>query len=105
MKKIRLVVSLVIDLAACAPISQQTKDTLKQPVNCATAEGDLRVLKSEKAHVAKRIAMGVTSIQPIGLVIGVVTRTQKDKIKVAIGKYNKMIDAKVAEIKEECGIE
>jgi hypothetical protein len=106
MRKIVLVVSLAIVLAACGkPISSETKETLKQPVNCDTAEGDLRVLKSEKAHVAKRLAVGVTSIMPIGLVIGVVTRTQKDKMKVAIGRYNKMIDAKVAEIKEECGIE
>jgi len=106
MKKIILVVSLMIVLAACGkPISTETKETLKAPVNCATAEGDLRVLKSEKAHVAKRMAMGVSSITPIGLVVGVVTRTQRDKMKVAIGRYNKMIDEKVAEIKQECGIE
>jgi hypothetical protein len=51
------------------------------------------------------MAMGVSSITPIGLVVGVVTRTQRDKMKVAIGKYNTMIDEKIAEIKEECGIE
>ena len=93
-------------MAACGkPISKEAKETLKAPVNCETAEGDLRLLESEKAHVAKRIAMGVTSIVPASIVIGIVTRTQKDKMKVAIGKYNKMIDEKVAEIKQECGIE
>ncbi|MBW2552888.1 MAG: hypothetical protein JRE20_01990 [Deltaproteobacteria bacterium] len=106
MKKIILVVSLTIFLAACGkPISVETKETLKAPVDCSTAEGDLRVLESEKANVAKRMAMGVSSITPIGLVVGVVTRTQRDKMKVAIGKYNTMIDEKIAEIKEECGIE
>ncbi|MBW2200969.1 MAG: hypothetical protein JRF71_09050 [Deltaproteobacteria bacterium] len=106
MKKIMLIVSLVVVLAACGkPISKETKETLKAPVNCETAEGDLRLLKSEKAHVAKRIAMGVSSIMPASIVIGVVTRTQKDKMKVAIGKYNKMIDERIAEIKQECGIE
>ena len=99
-------VSLTIVFAACGkPIYKEGKETLKSPVNCATAEGDLRVLEAEKTHVAKRIAMGVTSITPIGLVVGVATRTQRDKMKVAIGTYNKMIDEKIAEIKQECGIE
>jgi len=61
MKKIILFVSLTIVLAACGkPISKETKETLKAPVNCATAEGDLRVLEAEKALVAKRVAMGAT---------------------------------------------
>jgi len=58
-------------------------------------------LESENAHVAKRIAMGASSIMPAGIVIGIVTRTQKDKVKVAIGKYNKMIDEKIAEIQQK----
>jgi hypothetical protein len=74
-------------------------------VNCATAEADLRVLQSEKTHTSQQIADGVTAIVPIGLVIGVVTGTEGGKVKVATGEYNKMLDAKIAEIKQKCGLE
>jgi hypothetical protein len=37
--------------------------------------------------------------------LGVVTGTEKTKAKVAIGGYNDMIDKRIAEIKEKCGID
>jgi len=75
------------------------------PVNCATAEGDIRVLRGEKAHVAERVAQGVTAIYPAGLVVGLLTGTEGTKIRVATGEYNKKLDAKIAEIQSTCGVE
>ena len=40
--------------------------------------------------------------EPIGLVAGVVSGTEGDKLKVATGEYNKQIEAKIAEIKRIC---
>jgi hypothetical protein len=58
-----MVICLMISLVACAAKHQkQVEQEMKQPINCATAEGDIRVLKSEKAHVGQQIAEGVTSI-------------------------------------------
>jgi hypothetical protein len=37
--------------------------------------------------------------------LGVVTGTEKEKLKVSVGDYNKMIDKRIAEIKEKCGVE
>lgn len=91
-------------LSACAPISDEAKKTLKEPVNCPTAEGDLRLLEHERANVAEQIARGVTAIAPAGIVIGVVTGTEGDKLKVPIGHYNEMIDKKEAEIRAACGL-
>ena len=108
MKKILigvLVVGLVLTMASCAMQQKKVEKEMKQPINCATAEGDLRALKSEKAHVAEQIAEGITAIIPIGLVVGVVTWTEGTKYKVATGEYNKMIDKRMAEIKEQCGVE
>jgi len=76
----------------------------KMPVNCATAPGDIRVLQSEKAHVASEIAMGVTAIYPASLVVGLLTGTEGTKIQVATGEYDKALDAKIAEIKSTCGL-
>ena len=98
------VVSAVALLAACAPVSKKEKEELARPIDCKTAEGDLRVLKSEKDSVAKRIAEGVAGIAPAGIVVGVVSRTEGDKLKVATGEYNRMIDKKVAAIKKKCGL-
>ena len=75
------------------------------PINCATAEGDIRLLESEKAHVAEQIAMGVAAIFPAGLVLGILTGTEDEKIEVAMGEYDKMIDKRIAEIKAHCGID
>jgi hypothetical protein len=74
------------------------------PVNCATATGDIRMLTSEKAHVVQQIAMGASSIYPAGLVLGLLTGTEGTKIQVATGEYNQMIDKKIAEIQNRCGV-
>ena len=74
------------------------------PINCATAEGDLRLLGHEKANVAQRVVEGVTALSPAGIVIGIVTQTETTKLKVAVGKYNDMIDKRIAEIKQTCNL-
>lgn len=100
-----LVVGLVLTMASCARHQKKVEKEMKQPINCATAPADLRVLEQEKVHVAQRIGEGVTAIVPIGLVVGLVTGTEGTKFKVATGEYNKMIDQRIAEIKAHCGIE
>jgi hypothetical protein len=91
---------------ACAyQFKKQEQAAEKMPVDCATAEGDLRVLRSEKANVAEQIAMGVTAIVPAGLMIGLITFTEGEKVKVAVGEYNKKLDEKIAEIQTQCGVQ
>ena len=50
------------------------------------------------------MAAGVSSIVPVGLVVGTVTGQEGTNVKVAAGSYNKMLDNKIAEIKRECGL-
>lgn len=106
MKKITktaVVMCLAIFLTACASQQKQVEKEMKQPINCATAEGDIRALEHEKAHVAEQIAEGVTAIVPMSLVVGIITGTEGEKMRVATGEYNKMIDKRIDEIKSECG--
>ena len=92
-------------LSGCAmQFKEDEKKAQQQPINCATATGDIRVLQGEKAHVVQQVAMGVTSIYPAGLVLGILTGTEGTKIQVATGEYNQMIDKKIAEIKSTCGV-
>jgi hypothetical protein len=91
--------------AACALQQKKVMKELNEPgpVNCATAQGDLRLLQAEKANVAERIIEGATAIYPASLVIGVVMGTEGTKVQVAIGEYDEAIDKRIAQIKETCG--
>ena len=90
--------------AGCAMEEKKTLASLNQPINCATAEGDLRILQSEKTHVAQQIASGVTALAPAGLVMGVLTGTESTKLRVAVGDYNKQIHDRIAAIKSTCRV-
>ena len=105
LKKQATVGLLIFISAACSPISQQAQQNLAKPVNCATARGDIRVLQSEKAHVASQILAGVTAIQPAGAVLGIASGTENAKLEVATGEYNQMIDDKIVTIKRTCGLQ
>ena len=94
-------------VVGCAEMKQKkVSSELENPqaINCATAEGDVRLLNQAKASVAERVVEGVTAVAPTGLVIGVVTGTETTKAKVAVGTYNDMIDKRIAEIKQTCGL-
>lgn len=103
--KIALALGLAVLVAGCAGQYKEKEAALKQPVNCATAEGDIRALQGEKTNVAQQAAMGVTAIAPAGIVLGILTGTEGTKLRVATGEYNKMIDQKIAEIKATCGVQ
>ena len=95
---------IAVLITGCAFQSTTREQALQQPVNCDTAEGDLRVLQSEKNSTAQQVVAGVTSIAPAGIVIGLVTGTTGTRARVATGQYNRMIDEKIQEIKKTCGM-
>ena len=106
MNKVILLGCVVMLMPACGAFkAKKVEKEMKQPINCAHAEGDIRVLQSEKAHVASEIANGVTAIIPASLVIGLVTLTEGEKVRIATGEYNKAIDKRIAEIKSQCGVQ
>jgi hypothetical protein len=105
MKKLIAVAIIAVLVPACAMQYKKTEQDMKQPINCATAEGDLRALEEEKVNVGQQIAAGVTSIVPAGLVIGLVAGTAGANWRVTTGEYNKMIDERIAEIKQKCNIQ
>lgn len=91
-------------LSGCAmQFKKQEEAAEHQRVNCATAQGDIRVLESEKAHVAEQLAMGVTAIYPASAVMGILMGTEGTKLQVATGEYNQKIEQKISEIRGICG--
>jgi hypothetical protein len=96
-------VALPALLGGCAIQDKKTEQKIESAhYTCATADGELRVLESEKKTTAQRISAGVRSVVPITLVVGLVTGTAGVKYRIATGDYNKMIDGKIAEIKQMC---
>lgn len=73
-------------------------------VNCETADQDIKRLEHEKLNTAERMAKGVTSIMPIGLVTKTVKGTEDDDMKMASGDYNDRIDRSIAAIKDACNL-
>ena len=96
--------SLVL-LPACRTISKEAKIELAKPVDCATAEQDIAILKKEHASVAKMFINGVTAVTPAGAVLSILTLQEKDKLEVAVGEYNHKLKRKIEEIQYTCGIE
>ncbi len=97
-------VCLLISVAGCASNQKRVEQEMKQPINCAHAEGNIRALQHEKTHTTDQIAAGVKAIVPASLVIGLVTGTEGTNARVATGEYNKMIDERIAEIRRTCGV-
>ncbi len=95
----------ILVTATCVSASAGfAQDPVNQPVNCATAEGDLRVLQSEREHAEKEQLKGVTALTPSGAVIGIITGKQDEKLEALSGDYIDQIDAKMAAIKEQCNL-
>jgi hypothetical protein len=104
MQKELIMIVALLTLAGCALQEKNVEQSLNQPVNCDVAEGDIRVLESEKAHIARQVVAGVTSVVPAGIVLGLVTGTTGTKLRVATGEYNQKIDERIANIKRTCGV-
>lgn len=102
----RLLAALTLSALAASASAQtsQVSEIEAAPVNCATAEGDLRVLEAERDHTTKQLAKGVSAITPSGALLGVIAGTEDEKLEMLTGEYVEKIDAKIAEIKATCGL-
>lgn len=89
---------------AAAGIASAASDPMDHPINCATAEGDLRVLEAEKQHAQKQQALGVTALTPAGAVLGIVTGKEDEKLKMLSGDYVKKIDDRIAATRSKCNL-
>jgi hypothetical protein len=105
MKKLFIISITVLVLGNCSsPDTKQAEQDMAKPINCATAEGDIRALKAEKAHTSQQIEAGVTSIVPIGAVVHLLKGTEGETFKVATGDYNDALDKRITEIEQQCNI-
>ncbi len=100
-----LVASSLLFAFGCArSIPEEVKAEMAKPVDCSTAEQDIATLEAEKASAAEQVSAGARSVVPIAAVAGLLRGDTKDRAAVASGKYNEQLEAKIAEIKQKCGL-
>lgn len=101
-------------LVGCESLEEakERDEALMAPVNCATAEGDLRILQGEKDHVDAQKAAGSDTVAPAAHVIAGVTEysdqeqltAQETSIQMHVDRYQQAVDEKIAKIKSTCGL-
>lgn len=100
-----LFVALLAVTGCSSPNVKKGDQDMSKAINCSTAEGDIRALNAEKAHASQEIAAGVTSIVPIGAVAHMFEHKEGQSLKVGTGEYNRALDKKIAEIKQQCNVQ
>jgi len=97
--------AVVVVCSATASMAYAETDPKTHPINCATAEGDLRAIAAEKKHAQDQQVESVISITPAGALLGLITGTENKKLSMLSGDYVKALDERSAAIKAKCGVE
>jgi hypothetical protein len=85
-----------------APAAQAAEPATAQAgqINCATAEADLRVLRSEQSHAMQHAMGGGRTMVPSGLV----TEPEFGTSRIGAGQYSDYLGSRIAQIQETCGL-
>ena len=101
-----ILIAMISGCSSKAPVPEkQVQASLDKSIDCSTAEADIKILNSEKARTSQEIEDGASSIIPIGAVAHLFGGSEKESFEIGTGEYNKKLDAKIAEIKEQCNIQ
>lgn len=97
--------ALLAGCASQAPAPQkEVQANLAKTVDCSTAQADIATLNSEKARTSQEIENGASAIIPLGAVAHMFGGSEKESLEIGTGEYNKKLDAKIAEIQQQCNI-
>jgi len=101
-----IALALLAGCAAQAPAPEkQVQANLAKAVDCSTAQADIQTLMSEKARTSQEIEDGAGSIIPVGAVAHMFGGSETESFEIGTGEYNRKLDAKIAQIKQQCNIQ
>lgn len=97
--------ALLVGCSAQAPAPEAVVEAnLAKSIDCNTAAADIKNLTDEKARTSQEIEDGAGSIIPVGAVAHMFGGSEKQSLEIGTGEYNKKLDAKIAEIKQQCNL-
>ena len=109
MKNNLLVCTLATAVMTFGSVSSWAQDPDQAPIDCSTAQDDIKTLVHEHKATDERIAKGAFSILPIGMVLNEskkATESKAEKQKeMDIKEYNLKIDQRITDIKRTCNIQ
>jgi hypothetical protein len=85
-------------------VSATAAQSADKPINCDTAEADINQLRHEKKSTLERMARGMSTIMPLGMVLNAARGTLDKNAEMSSEDYNKKIDARILEIVHTCGV-
>ena len=89
--------------------SSWSQDPEQKPIDCSTAQDDISTLVHEHKSTDERIAKGVFSIMPIGIVLNTASSATESgagkQKEMDIKEYNLKIDQRITDIKRTCNIQ
>ncbi|MEM1362667.1 MAG: hypothetical protein AAGF94_13275 [Pseudomonadota bacterium] len=91
-------------IALSLPLDASAQTETAVPINCATAEGDIRALNSEKKYAQDQVVRNVASVTPAGALVGIVTGTEGKRLEMLSGDYEKKIDERIQAIQDACDL-
>jgi hypothetical protein len=106
MKWLLMLTGIALLATACAsqsgdaPTAQAEEASTAQAgqINCATAEADLRVLRSEQSHAMQHAMGGGRTMVPSGLV----TEPEWSTGPVGAGAYSDYLNNRISQIEQAC---
>ena len=98
MKWLLMLTGIALLATACA--SQSEDETMAQsaPINCATAEADLSLHRSEQGHALEQAMGGGRTMVPSGLV----TEPEWSTGPVGAGAYSDYLNNRISQIEQAC---
>ena len=96
--------ALLILASGCASKYAKVEEGFAQPINCSTAEIDIRALEEDKASKSAEAAAGLSYALPTTIIMGAITGTGGAAYDVGNGDYNRKIDERIDRIRSTCKI-
>lgn len=100
MKWLLMLTGIALLATACASESEDASTAQAGQIDCATAEADLRVLRSEQSHAMERAMGGGTTMVPSGLV----TEPEFSTSPIGAGQYSDYLKSRISQIEQACGL-
>ncbi len=96
--------ALLMAAAGCAAIPETERQLLVAEIDCTRADETLASLEAARPTEARKARVLASSLTPGGLLIGAATEDIRDRERVLSGDYAADIDARIALVRETCGV-